>query len=204
MDFLCEKCTKPFQIWGQRARDMRSGKTIRACSKECLHELKSQRAREGTLRNRELYSTRMKTNNPMSDPLAKERAAITRRLGGWKPPTQGGNGKPPPIPQQLLACRLGWNMEIPVATKQKPGSGFPTCYKIDIANESLKIGIEVDGKSHQSLIRKTQDQKKESLLTTLGWTMLRFSNQEVMERLEGCVQTVMSTISKLKTSTPTS
>ena len=36
-----------------------------------------------------------------------------------------------------------------------------------------------------------------------GWTVLRFSNQEVMEDLAACVQTVMSTISKSKGITTT-
>jgi hypothetical protein len=149
------------------------------------------------------HAARMRERNPMWNPAAKAKACASRRLGEWKPPVQGGNGKPPPVPQQLLACRLGWEMEVPIRSGKKAGSGYCRAYKIDIANRALMIAIEVDGQSHNSLERRAQDRKKEKLLGELGWTVLRFSNRAVMERLEECAQTVLSTISKLKISTPT-
>ena len=76
--------------------------------------------------------------------------------------------------------------------------GVPTHYKLDIADAANRVAIEVDGPSHSTLARKEQDARKDAFLAGSGWTVLRFSNQQVMERLEECVQTVMSTISKLK------
>jgi very-short-patch-repair endonuclease len=75
---------------------------------------------------------------------------------------------------------------------------MPNCYKIDMADTGLKLAIEVDGGSHGSLIVQERDRRKDALLVGSGWTVLRFSNQQVMERLEECVQMVTSTISKLK------
>jgi very-short-patch-repair endonuclease len=95
-------------------------------------------------------------------------------------------------------------MELVVKTKKPAGSGFPPCYKVDIGEPTLKIAIEVDGMSHNSLERRKQDRKKEAFLRGLGWTVLRFSNREVTERLEECVQTVLSIISKSKARTRTS
>lgn len=155
-------------------------------------------------RNRRDSPARMRTNNPMFNPEVKERAMTTlRNSGKWKPSVRGGNGKALPVPQQLLAVALGWPTEHAVPTGMRfLKIGHPTCYKIDIANPILKVAIEVDGRSHHS--RKAQDARKTSFLESLGWTVLRFSNQEVTEHLEDCVQMVLSTISKLKKTTTTS
>ena len=175
------------------------------CSPECRGRWVSRNSSERMARtNRKYASNRMKTNNPMHRDDNKERMKTTLRAMGWKPQVRGGNGTGPTVAQQLLACRLGWDMEVAVRTGQKRASGYPGCYKLDIANMVLKIGIEVDGVSHGLIARREQDQKKQELLATLGWTVLRFSNREVTERLEECVQTVLSTTSKLRGATTTS
>ena len=99
---------------------------------------------------------------------------------------------------------LGWDVELPIRTLKPRGSGYPSYYKADVGNAPLKIAIEVDGNSHTVLVRKAQDRKKETLLTSLGWKVLRFSNREVTEHLADCVQTVLSTISKSRETTITS
>ena len=85
-------------------------------------------------------------------------------------------------------------MELAIPTRKPRGSGYPTCYKVDIGNETLRVAIEVDGQSHYS--RRSLDAKKDKLLRGLGWTVLRFSNKQVTERLAECVLMVTSTISK--------
>ena len=130
----------------------------------------------------------------MHNPEVRAKMTSTLRAMGWKPPTRGGNGKGPTGPQSLLADLLGWPMEVAVPTKMPRGSGYPSSYKLDIAELDLMVGIEVDGFSHCALARQRQDAKKEELLASLGWTVLRFTNREVMEDLRGCVQTVLSTI----------
>jgi hypothetical protein len=136
----------------------------------------------------------MTEKNPMSNPVVRAKQKATLRAMGWKPPIQGGNGKPIPVPQQMLACVLGWQTELAVCTNQPKGCGYPTAYKIDIGEPTLKVAIEVDGGSHCSKVRQAQDRKKEELLIGLGWKVLRFSNKQVMEHLEECVQTVLSII----------
>ena len=95
-------------------------------------------------------------------------------------------------------------MEVAIPTKSPRGGAFPTCYKLDIANEILKVGIEVDGNSHLAVARKEQDAKKDSFLSGLGWIVLRFKNRQVMDDLKGCVEMVLSTISRLRSTIPTS
>jgi hypothetical protein len=57
---------------------------------------------------------------------------------------------------------------------------YRTCYKLDIAQPEKKIGIEVDGSGHQNPLARERDTKKEMALTQLGWRVLRFLNQEIM------------------------
>ena len=82
--------------------------------------------------------------------------------------------------------------EYPVKTLKK--ENYPSIYKIDIANPILKIGIEVDGNSHCALSRQAEDKKKVDLLNSLGWNILRFKNEEVLNNLSGCIDRVMSLI----------
>jgi len=154
--------------------------------------------------NAAVTSARMKAKNPMAMPGVREQVKTSLRAMGWKPTVRKGNGTGPTVYQALLASALGWEMEIAVKTKKPRGSGYPTSYKLDIANEVLLIGVEVDGFSHQALSRQAQDIKKDALLRLLGWTVLRFTNKQVETDLAGCVQTVLSTISKSKETTTTS
>jgi hypothetical protein len=144
--------------------------------------------------NREHASARMKANNPMRH--ERVRAAVSAKLKqmGHKPIVRGGNGRPPSKPQRLLAEALRWPMEYVVPTRTTKSSGYPSCYKIDIADPSRQVAIEVDGRSHNTLARHAQDRKKEVFLQSIGWRVLRFTNEEVMADLSGCVQKVLSTI----------
>jgi hypothetical protein len=151
-----------------------------------------------------MLSERMRMRNPMRMPGVKERATASLRAMGHKPRVRGGNGCGATVPQALLAKALGWPMEVVVPTRMKRATGFPGCYKLDVANSDLMVGVEVDGGSHASLDRQAQDRKKDAFLSSIGWTVLRFSNEVAMEHLEECVQTVLSTISKLKERTTTS
>jgi very-short-patch-repair endonuclease len=69
----------------------------------------------------------------------------------------------------------GWFPEQVVKTHRKPPM-YPHCYKLDLANPELMIGIELDGGSHLSLTRREQDQKKDALLRSFGWKVLRLKN----------------------------
>ena len=145
--------------------------------------------------NKKYASERMKTNNPMKRAEVREKVSTTLRIMNWKPKVRGGNGKGPTPAQLLLASSLGWDMEYVVCTGHyRDGSGYPTNYKIDIANPTLKIAIEVDGFSHGTIKRKMQDMKKEEFLTGLGWKVLRFKNKEILENLSDCLEKIQSMI----------
>jgi hypothetical protein len=142
-------------------------------------------------------SARMKTRNPMHrDDNLKRMKATLKRIG-HKPSVRGGNGCGATKAEEAVANAFGWPMQVVVRTNMPRVSGYPSCYKIDVANPSLKVGVEVDGFSHTSLARKAQDAKKDAFLRGLGWIVLRVSNRQALEELS-------STISKLRALIPTS
>ena len=98
-----------------------------------------------------------------------------------------------PVPQRLIADRLGWHTEYPVAVGGR-FPGLPTCYKVDVANPSMKIAIEVDGASHKSLRVKEQDTRKDAYLQSLGWQVLRFWNHEILRDLDSTVERVQTVV----------
>lgn len=109
---------------------------------------------------------------------------------------RGGNGRGLTIPQQVLLEALGdgWQAEYPVRTGKKRNSGFPSSYKLDIANLELKIGVEVDGHSHNNSERKAQDIKKDTLLKSLGWQVLRFKNVEAVQNASEIAAQILQSI----------
>jgi hypothetical protein len=105
---------------------------------------------------------------------------------------RGGNGRGLTIPQEYILQFLNddWKTEHAIPTKMGRLSGYPTCYKLDIANPTLKIGIEIDGETHNGKVGKERDIKKQSLLESFGWTILHFSNVDVMQRINECLSKI--------------
>lgn len=99
---------------------------------------------------------------------------------------RGGNGTGPTEPQRRLAEALGWPTEVVIPTGQRRKGGLPSHYKVDVGNRDLKVAVEVDGGSHASLARREQDRRKTEWLTEQGWTVLRFTNREVLADVEAC------------------
>jgi very-short-patch-repair endonuclease len=62
---------------------------------------------------------------------------------------------------------------------------------------------EVDGNTHKTRKWKFLDRRKESVLSFLGWIVLRFWNEEVTNEEDRVAETIFSTISKLKGTTIT-
>ncbi len=126
---------------------------------------------------------RIRNLNPMSNPETRAKVSATLKAIGHKPSVRGGNGKGMTEPQKLMkAALLGdWMPEFAISLG-KLTDGYPTCYKVDLADVGMKIAIELDGFSHHS--RKGQDVKKDQKLSELGWTVLRFWNKEVTNWIE--------------------
>ena len=166
------------------------------CSGECKSEW-SRRTIGETLLQHGGEITRYRKTNGMSRPEVRAKVSVKLRAMGWKPSVRGGNGKPMPLGQQALAAALGWPMEVAIPTGRKKAERmYPTCYKVDVGNEALKVAIEVDGNSHRTIVGKSRDAKKDAFLASIGWKVFRFTNEDVQQDLSGCVQAVLSSISK--------
>jgi len=55
-------------------------------------------------------------------------------------------------------------------------------YIVDFICRKLKLIIEVDGSSH--LIRNIEDREREDELTAAGYTVVRFTESEIIHRLD--------------------
>jgi hypothetical protein len=135
-------------------------------------------------------SGRTKLSGLMTD---KNKTGVT---GGYIPPkgiwnvSKGGNGRGLTEPQKLLLEKLGydWIAEYPIKTKDVGGrkAGYPTCYKVDLANLSIMAAIEIDGSSHDTIT----DAKKDDCLQKLGWTVVRIKNIDVMQRMDEVISMI--------------
>ncbi len=168
------------------------------CSKECsgiYHKKISSETMSKT--NKKYASERMRRNNPTLNP--EVRAKISAKRKGHAPTDRRGNGAGLTVPQEALLNALSEFEPIPeyaIATHKPKGGEYPQSYKPDIAIPEHMIAIEVDGASHHLHTRKIEDVKKDSLLTSLGWKVLRFWNAEIMENLDLCVQSIVSEIKR--------
>ena len=140
-----------------------------------------------------IAAARMKQNNPMQDPKAREK--IRQSLKGRTFLARGGNGTLTQ-PQQRLAQATGFAVEyaIPTAPVASQFPSLPTCYKVDLADPNHKLAVEVDGKSHRLKKWRYLDRRKTEVLHALGWSVLRFSNQHVMEDLPSVVAAIHASI----------
>lgn len=135
-------------------------------------------------------------------------AKISQRLkaAGHCPKVRGGNGTGPTKAEWQLMRMFPegiWNY--PVKTGKWNGSGIPPVYKLDLGFPNIKLGIEVDGLSHCALERKAKDVKKTNCLKELGWTVLRYTNKQVLDfRVQvQILADIESTISMLSPTTAT-
>lgn len=202
LEATCTECGNSLTLTIKTRIDAyrRTGRTY--CRDLCRDAWVSRNASERMARTNKAHaSARMKERNPMRRPEVRAKMAATLKEIGHKPHLRGGNGKPVPEPQARLAAHLGWPTEVIVA----PMDGErPYHYKIDVAHPTMKVCVEVDGRSHYSLARQTSDRRRDERLSRLGWLMFRFSNRAAMERTAECARTVLSTTSKWQERTPTS
>jgi hypothetical protein len=134
--------------------------------------------------------------NPMRSPSVRGRVSKTLKKIGHKPPVQGGNGRGLSEAQRVLFLALGcgWKAEYIVAMdKGMQVKGYPTHYKVDLANERAKVAVEVDGGSHNCLSVKARDVKKTKYLESKGWKVFRFQNGEVIRDVQTVANLITST-----------
>lgn len=125
---------------------------------------------------------------------ARRKLSAMLRAMGHRPPIHGGNGSPMPQPQALLWRLLGAQFvaEWPVTIPTRDGRPQRAHYLIDLADRDLKLAVEVDGICHHSPQRRAHDRRKDRILRQLGWTVLRFSNQAILDSASSVVEQIKS------------
>lgn len=194
---LCEWCREPFVKKSATAH-----RKARFCGRSCSAKWRMGRpeyvaklhtpeiaAKRGERRAAYLKSgtpealqelERIRTLNPMARPEVREKVSRRLKAMNHQPSVRGGNGRGLTEPQRMMKEILGepWQAELSVSLGRST-PGYPTHYKLDLGNAEMRVGIELDGNSHRS--RKAQDQKKDEKLASLGWTVLRFWNREILD-----------------------
>ncbi|HER41279.1 MAG TPA: endonuclease domain-containing protein [Salinimicrobium catena] len=65
---------------------------------------------------------------------------------------------------------------------------------VDFYSHSLKLVIEIDGPYHQSEIQKMSDEKRTGILEFQGVSVIRFTNEEIINEMEKVVEKLVEFI----------
>lgn len=75
-------------------------------------------------------------------------------------------------------------------------------YVADFACKKLKLVIEVDGYSHLFEETLEKDKKKQNALEEAGFTVMRFTDDEVLKHITQVKQNIWDKIEELETTPP--
>ena len=109
-----------------------------------------------------------------------------------------GNGGEPTKAEASLFKRLrryGFQREVVVKAGKIANVNW---YRLDLAHLEARVAVEIDGSSHEAKRRRESDSKKDSFLTSQGWTVLRFQDTRkspfvLSEVVRLCVAAISST-----------
>jgi hypothetical protein len=92
----------------------------------------------------------------------------------------GGNGTGGSWAEKLMRLILPPQFQQEyIFTDVRKSEGYSTHYKIDFADPTTKIAIEIQGQSHSTVLGKMRDKKKRELLEERGWLVLCITNAQV-------------------------
>lgn len=69
-------------------------------------------------------------------------------------------------------------------------------YIIDFYCPEIKLGIELDGNEHYTVIGKFNDERREEYLNAIGITIIRFENKDIWCSTEQVIETIREYSSK--------
>jgi very-short-patch-repair endonuclease len=81
---------------------------------------------------------------------------------------------------------LKWNNSYLIVREK---SFFP--YFVDFAFVNEKIAVEIDGSQHEISDRRLSDEKKDELLNSQGWKVIRFSASKILKDIDGCLNILL-------------
>lgn len=88
-----------------------------------------------------------------------------------------------------LFASIGFHHEHKVVSKGHGTSEKTRGYLlVDFGNPDKRIAVEIDGPCHKTKRGKERDKRKTIVLTALGWTIVRFSNEEAQSDPKSLVE----------------
>lgn len=101
-----------------------------------------------------------------------------------------------PAERQLWSCLRGSQLVGHKFSRQMPIGP----YFADFLCRAANLVVELDGNSHDGQI--AFDQARDAFLANNGYQVIRFSNQEVFDNLEGVVAAITQALADLPTPSP--
>lgn len=96
-------------------------------------------------------------------------------------------------PEKLFLDKIkekGWDQKYLIIREK---SFFP--YFIDFAFEDFKVAVEIDGSQHNNPDRKLSDEKKDNLLISNDWKVIRITADEIKNNINCCFDIIENIIS---------
>jgi very-short-patch-repair endonuclease len=98
---------------------------------------------------------------------------------------------------ESLLWRLLASANLPLPQRQVPVEIDGHRYRLDAAYPELQLAIECDGFVHHGTRRAFEsDRERQNRLVTAGWTVLRFTWQQVVRRPDDVVSTIGAALSR--------
>ena len=95
-------------------------------------------------------------------------------------------------PERRLWYRLR-GRQLGVKVRRQFGIGR---YIVDFYCPAKKVVIELDGDSHYTEEGMAYDQERDQYMASLGIRVIRFTNQQVMQQLDGVMEVLLREFSK--------
>ena len=92
---------------------------------------------------------------------------------------------------------------LPICVDHEAAAGDPTTIGIRVKDcLNAKLIVEVDGNQHGFDDNREKDAKRTSYLASQGFSVLRFSNREVMTEMNGVLEAIYSHLNSTPTPNP--
>jgi len=102
------------------------------------------------------------------------------------------------LEQKLYSLILNMNIPFPFYAQYRAGPGLQ--YQLDGAFPSIKLGLEADSKTfHSSPEKIASDKQRDMNLAAQGWTILRFTEEEILEQPQDIANVVMTVVNRITT-----
>lgn len=217
---ICERCGKEFETprnhqrfcsrsCAQRGKKV-SEETKKKLSRITTYNLKNneelrrkmQEKVWGNVQNQSKSSERMKNNNPMKNDVAREKMISTLKQNQRNCFNNCGNGHVSYVESLLIddMIKLGFVYNLPINTRAArerfPEKRYAYNYKPDFVHVELKLCVEIDGTNHTNSKEIERDKKKEDCLRFLGYSTIRFTNEQVINEYEYVLNRIREELSE--------